>query len=200
MFGSQLQRRIEVSYLKPHLTSSDAEKCLLYCGLSLGLLSSPRILGTICYIGNQSLQMSVVQNWSKQSWWKRRNSEIYMKLRLKFLVRPSKKRKPSEASRSSLDNFYCEANVAWRHGQCKSKRAIVGNSSPDTISWSYWCGLSYLFIMNQRQPAPVAQSVSARYLYDSSLQSNAEVVSSSLTWSSNILRGEKYICIKYVYL
>lgn len=35
--------------------------------------------------------------------------------------------------------------------------------------------------------APVAQSVSARYLYDSIQQSNAEVVSSSLTWSTVVL-------------
>lgn len=37
----------------------------------------------------------------------------------------------------------------------------------------------------------MAQSVSARYLYSSTKPSNAEVVSSSLTWSTQLFLGEK---------
>ena len=50
------------------------------------------------------------------------------------------------------------------------------NLGIDLISQKYVC-------IKCAHQAPVAQSVSARYLYDSNLQSDAEVVSSSLTWS-----------------
>lgn len=43
--------------------------------------------------------------------------------------------------------------------------------------------------------APVAQSVSARYLYDSMQQSDAEVVSSSLTWSNVLNELHKFTLV-----
>ena len=46
------------------------------------------------------------------------------------------------------------------------------------------CIINEKYFFNTVTYAPVAQSVSARYLYGSNLQGDAEVVSSNLTWST----------------
>lgn len=88
----------------------------------------------------------------------------------------------------------CECNIefshpAWRKRESQSLENWSGTSGlrkgnkPHTSSMqATWKTEENMAMLTP--PAPVAQVVSVRYLYDSNLQSDAEVVSLSLTWSS----------------